>query len=304
MCMRGRAVFRWALTFVLLLGIFLGTGPAALAAGEVTVQVKDVTVSAGQTVTTELIMKGTFASFQGVLVYDTDALTLEKVEATSLISGSMTIFKQENTTGKFLNGSFVSAAANDSTIDGAVLTFTFTGGSNAKGTYSFSLEEMLVYDAGGAKLTIKSEQTPVEEVTDYTSKQDSTPSPIGQELTSSPPADNAGTDTDSNNIDSDSADPSGGESDSIDPDNTDPEDTDPDNTDTEDTDPSDIDPDSSDADNTDLDSADTENTGSDKADSNDNSLVVILLIVAAVVVAGIVLTVVIIRKRNKTKGTK
>ena len=39
-------------------------------------------------------MNGTFATFQGRLLYDTDALILEKMEAADAISGGMTIFNQ------------------------------------------------------------------------------------------------------------------------------------------------------------------------------------------------------------------
>lgn len=165
--MRRRRIFKCALTLMLLLGIFWGEGITALAAAEVTVQVKDVSVSPGKTVTTELIMGGTFAAFQGLLVYDTNALTLEKIEATSALSGSMTMFNQDEITDEFKDGSFVSASANNAEINGAVITFTFRAGSNANGTYSFSISQFLVYDENGTELIVNAVDIPVERPGNY-----------------------------------------------------------------------------------------------------------------------------------------
>jgi hypothetical protein len=176
MFMRRKIIRKCTLVLVLLLNIFWAVDLAALAAGEVTVQVKDVSASAGQTVTTELIMDGTFAAFQGALIYDTDALTLEKIEATSLLSGSMTMFTQDEITGEFKNGSFVSASAHNAVINGAVLTFTFRAGSNANGTYSFSIEQLLVYDEEGAPLTVNAVDTVVVPATPQATREP-TPTP-------------------------------------------------------------------------------------------------------------------------------
>jgi len=139
---------------VVLLSFFAGAALAAPTAGEVTVQVKDISAEAGQTVTTELIMDGSFAALQGILIYDTGALTLEKIETTSLLSGSITLFNQDEDTGEFLNGSFISALGKNTVANGAVLTFTFVAGSNANANCSFSLEQLKVYDEKGVELTI------------------------------------------------------------------------------------------------------------------------------------------------------
>ncbi|MDR0671551.1 MAG: cohesin domain-containing protein [Oscillospiraceae bacterium] len=184
--MRKRAIRPCALTLVLLLGVFGGVDLAALAAGEVMVRVKDVSVSAGQTVTTELIMEGTFAAFQGVLTYDTGALTLEKIEATSLLSESMTMFTQDEITGAFTNGSFVSASAHNAEISGAVLTFTFRAGDNADGTYSFRVEQLLVCDEEGVPLTVNAADTIVVPVTPPSPTP--TPAPATREPTPAPTA--------------------------------------------------------------------------------------------------------------------
>lgn len=160
--MRKRIIFKYALTLMLLLGI-LGSGCfTALAAGEVTVQVNDVSVSPGETVTTDLIMNGTFAGFQGRLLYDSDALTLENIEASDAISGSMTMFNQDDITDEFLDGTFISASTSNMTVDGAVLTFTFTASDNASGTYSFSVEQFLVSDADGTELTVNTVDTVID----------------------------------------------------------------------------------------------------------------------------------------------
>ncbi|MDR0382156.1 MAG: hypothetical protein LBH86_09235 [Oscillospiraceae bacterium] len=186
--MRGKTTRKCALALVPLLWIFGSANLAVLAAGEVTVQVKDVTVSAGQTVTTELIMDGTFAAFQGALTYDTDALTLEKIEASSLLSGGLTRFNQDAITGEFISGSFVSASAGNMVVDGAALTFTFSAGSNASGTYSFGVEQLLVYDEEGTLLTVNAVDTVVVPVTPHAPTQEPTPPPPPQEATPVPPA--------------------------------------------------------------------------------------------------------------------
>ncbi|MDR1158290.1 MAG: hypothetical protein LBK75_08345 [Oscillospiraceae bacterium] len=173
--MRRKIILKCALIFVLLLDILRGVDLTALAADKVTVQVKDVIASAGQTVTTELIMDGTFAAFQGVLMYDTGALTLEKIEATSLLSGSITVFTQDETTGTFVNGSFVSASANNAVVDGAVLAFTFRAGSNANGTYSFSIEQLLIYDEEGVSLTVDAVDTIVVPATPHSTTPEPAP---------------------------------------------------------------------------------------------------------------------------------
>ena len=162
-----RRIPKCTLTLILMLGICWSAGFTVLAADQVTVQVKDISVSPGNTVTTELIMDGTFAAFQGLLVYDTNALTLEKIEATSALSGSMTMFKQDEITDEFMDGSFVSALANNTEINGAVLTFTFRAESNANGTYSFSINQFLVYDEEGTELTVNAVDTPVERPGNY-----------------------------------------------------------------------------------------------------------------------------------------
>lgn len=211
--MRRRIIPTCTLTLMLLLGICLGAGFTALAAGQVTVQVKDISVSPGNTVTTELIMDGTFASFQGLLVYDTNALTLEKIEATSALSGSITMFSQDEITDEFKDGSFASALANNAEINGAVLTFTFRAGSNANGTYSFSIAQFLVYDENGTELTVNAVDTPVERPGNYSiptedptqegNNQEETTSQegTGQEETTTPATNTSGADL--NKLDSD-----------------------------------------------------------------------------------------------------
>lgn len=160
--MRKGIVLRCVLTLMLLFGVYGGGNLTALAAGTVTVQVGDVSVSPGQTVTTELVMDGTFATFQGRLLYDTDALTLEEMEATDAISGSMTIFNQDAITGEFMDASFASASTSDTAVNGAVLTLTFRAGDNADGTYSFRVEQFQVYDAAGEELSVEAIDTIVD----------------------------------------------------------------------------------------------------------------------------------------------
>lgn len=187
--MQRKKIFKYMLTVVILLGFFSGTVLTASAAGEVTVQVKDVSVSAGQTVTTEMIMNGSFAAFQGSLIYDTNALTLENIEATSLLSESMTMFNKDEVTGKFTSGTFVSVSAKNAAVNGTVFKITFKAGSNAKGTYSFSLEQFKIFDENGAQLTVIPVNTTIEDPDN--------PSPSGSGAGTSP--NNAGTGTSPNN---------------------------------------------------------------------------------------------------------
>lgn len=282
MFMQRRVILKFTLTLVLLLGIFFNTGFTARASGEVTVQVKDVSASAGQTVTTELIMEGTFASFQGELIYDTDALTLENIEATSLVSGSITMFNQDEVTSKFINGSFVSASASNAVINGAVLTFTFSAGSNANGSYSFSIEQFLVYDEDGQQLTVNAVDTSVVPVTTYsTNNQEPTPTTTTQESTQSPTTNDQEASIDPNETDNPEA-----STDSDDPDDTEAN-TDINNSEAN-TDPTDTE-------------ANTDTNNSESNNSDGNGLVIPLLIIAVVVAVGIVLIVVRVKKKNKTK---
>ena len=183
---RGR-LFKCVLAVAALLSVFLGL--VASAADVVTVQVEAVSVMAGgQTVTTELIMDGTFAAFQGALLYDTDALKLEKVEATSLLSESMTMFNKDEITGEYISGAFASASAYNAVINGAVIRFTFKARSNASGTYSFSLEQLKIYDEKGVLLTIDAVDTDViTTAPPGQATQEPSPPPTTQEPSPPPP---------------------------------------------------------------------------------------------------------------------
>lgn len=163
--MKKEIILRCVLTLMLLVGIYGGGSLTVLAAGQVTVQVNDVNVSPGETVTTELVMNGTFATFQGRLLYDTDALILEKMEAADAISGGMTIFNQDAVTGEFVDASFASASTSDMEINGTVLTLTFRAGDEASGSYSFRVEQFQVYDAAGEELTVEAVDTVVDRET-------------------------------------------------------------------------------------------------------------------------------------------
>ena len=160
--MKKGIILRCVLTLMLLVGIYGGGSLTVLAAGQVTVQVNDVNVSPGETVTTELVMNGTFATFQGRLLYDTDALILEEMEAADAISGSMTIFNQDAVTGEFVDASFASASTSEMEINGTVLTLTFRAGDKASGSYSFRVEQFQVYDAAGEELTVEAVDTVVD----------------------------------------------------------------------------------------------------------------------------------------------
>ncbi|WP_040196724.1 cohesin domain-containing protein [Candidatus Soleaferrea massiliensis] len=270
--MKKRIILRYALTLMLLLGIIAGGGFTALAAGEVTVQVSDVSVSPGQTVTTELVMDGTFAAFQGRLVYDTGALVLEKIEATSAISGNMTMFNQDSITGEFKDGIFAMASSSDKSVSGAVLTFTFRAGDNASGDYSFSVEQFKVYDEEGAELTVNAVDTIVDKgsLSSTTSKS---------------------TDSGSSNSESAASGSSGSES-------TDSGSATSGSSTSESTNSG-----SSKLESTTSGSSNSESTNSDPGQSGGNGLV-ILLIVSAVVVVGAVVTVFVVRARKKNNQTE
>jgi len=261
---------------MLLLSFFSGAALAAPTAGEVAVQVKDVSAEAGQTVTAELIMDGSFAAFQGILIYDTGALTLEKIETKSLLSGSMTLFNQDEDTGEFLNGSFISASGKNMVANGAVLTFTFVAGSNANATYSFSLEQLKVYDEKGVELTINPVDTIVIPDSGNPSLNDpgANPDPNNPEASpesnnpsANPGSSNPGVSTGSNN----------------------PAVNSPDGT------------------NEPVDEVSDDGTGGETSASGipeGNRLAFLIQIVLTVVVVGIALIVIVSRKKNKVKETK
>ncbi len=158
---RMKKILTGLLSVAILLTVVSSMAFTAAAAGEVTMSVKEVSAKAGQTVTTELIMNGTFAGFQGKLEYDTDALTLEKIETTKAITGSgnMTMFQEDQATGKFISGSFVNASPTDKTVNGAVLKFTFKATSKANGTYKFRLTQIKVLDAAFKNVPVKADGT-------------------------------------------------------------------------------------------------------------------------------------------------
>ena len=111
----------------------------------------DLTASAGGTVVAELTLKGSsITAFQGVLLYDRDVFTLEKVEKTSLLRG-LTVFGDK--AGVFENGSFIYAHAQGIDMDGPVLKFTFKVDSGAKnGNYPLSVVDTKAYDAKSTDL--------------------------------------------------------------------------------------------------------------------------------------------------------
>ena len=111
----------------------------------------DLTASAGGTVVAELTLKGSsITAFQGVLLYDRDVFTLEKVEKTSPLKG-LTVFGEK--AGVFENGSFIYAHAQGIDMDGPVLKFTFKVDSGAKnGNYPLSIVDTKAYDAKSTDL--------------------------------------------------------------------------------------------------------------------------------------------------------
>ena len=283
--MQRENIFTYILTVMLLLSFFSGAALAAPTAGEVAVQVKDVSAEAGQTVTAELIMDGSFAAFQGILIYDTGALTLEKIETKSLLSGSMTLFNQDEDTGEFLNGSFISASGKNMVANGAVLTFTFVAGSNANATYSFSLEQLKVYDEKGVELTINPVDTIVIPDSGNPSLNDPGANPDPNNPEASPGFNNPEASPESNNP---SANP-GSSNPGVSTGSNNPAVNSPDGT------------------NEPVDEVSDDGTGGETSASGipeGNRLAFLIQIVLTVVVVGIALIVIVSRKKNKVKETK
>ena len=138
--MKTKKALTCLITVVVLLAM-LSTASLTVSAtqpGAATFSVGDLTASAGGTFVAELTLKGTdISGFQGVLLYDRDAFTLEKIEKSSTLKG-ITAFDIENNLYK--SGSFMYAHAQGANMDGAVLTFTFKVASGAKnGAYPFAL---------------------------------------------------------------------------------------------------------------------------------------------------------------------